>query len=268
MKRNMKKIVFALCAMAMFWPVAVCQEKTYKVGDVFYEDGEAVGVVFAVEDGGRHGKVVRLWDFTSVGRCWGDSWGTGNVGYGWESYRLYRSQDNELLHQTVSEEAVHNANSGATDKNDGALNSRRIVWNWYYKRKDDGSLSTELYCPLLRDIMGICNPELFDSVTSQDESDAFNYYDPVREGHWYLPAVGELEELYGLCAQEGLNEAIEAAGGKALYGFYWSSTELVWDAGHATHAYTYNIIGGYSHYMYKYDGISNPPVYVRAVRRF
>ncbi len=263
----MKKCFFALLALCVSGFPAFCQEKTYKVGDVFYEDSEVVGVVFSVSDGGRHGKVVSLHDLTNVGLCWGDTYGIGNVGWGREAFRLYRSDDNkEILHQTVTEEVALKANSGATDWNDGALNCRRIARNYYYKTMSDGSQDIGLYCELLEDIMMWNNNELFRNASSLYSP--FVNYDPENKGHWYIPAVGELEELYGLCAQEGLNEAIEAAGGKKLYGWYWSSTELETSSGTSQHAYTYNLIGGYAHYMYKYDGIAHPYVLVREVRKF
>ena len=39
----MKKCFFALLALCVSGFPAFCQEKTYKVGDVFYEDSEVVG---------------------------------------------------------------------------------------------------------------------------------------------------------------------------------------------------------------------------------
>lgn len=81
------------------------QEKTYKVGDLYKENGKK-GVVFAVSSDGKHGKIISLYKSSSP-QTWGDakSW-CNRQGYGWylptKAELMLAFQERDILNRTLS----------------------------------------------------------------------------------------------------------------------------------------------------------------------
>ena len=130
--------------------------ETYAVGDLYYKEGDkenAIGVVYAVTDGGQHGKVISL-DETSL------AWSTENVSV------------------------------GATDIDDGAMNSASIV-----KIEGNGAkYPANAWC--------------------------------VAKGQgWYMPSVNEMIAINGVSFL--LNVTLQEKGTPIeAGGRYWTSTEV------------------------------------------
>lgn len=130
--------------------------ETYVVGDLYYKEGDkenAIGVVYAVTDGGQHGKVISL-DETSL------AWSTENVSV------------------------------GATDIDDGAMNSASIV-----KIEGNGAkYPANAWC--------------------------------VAKGQgWYMPSVNEMIAINGVSFL--LNVTLQEKGTPIeAGGRYWTSTEV------------------------------------------
>lgn len=130
--------------------------ETYAVGDLYYKEGDkenAIGVVYAVTDGGQHGKVISL-DETSL------AWSTENVSV------------------------------GATDIDDGAMNSASIV-----KIEGNGAkYPANAWC--------------------------------VAKGQgWYMPSVNEMIAINGVSFL--LNVTLQEKGIPIeAGGRYWTSTEV------------------------------------------
>lgn len=249
------------------------QGNTYKIGDLYDVDG-IKGIVFSIEDGGQHGKIVAL---ENSGECtvWGNPvylissgphadyatptccWVGGDWKYGYDG---------------ITVEMVAKAFSGATDYNDGAYNCDKIVDNFIPL---EGNLA-KLYCSPLSDMVWsfLEWPQKLPNVSGGITADSFKKFAmaerlPSYRYNWYIPAFKELEELYGACAQDDLNEKLINAGGKPLKGHYWSSTEIKhhsdkFNIDFSSYAFVYDMNEGYEYGWRKNDAGCK----IRLIRRF
>lgn len=261
--------------IAVFLPVFAMfgQEKLYKIGDLYDVDG-IKGIVFSIEDGGRHGKIVALEN--SIKRTfWGDPVyliSSGPYHDGSTPTRYYRGRDYE--YDGITAEMVAKAFSGATDKNDGAYDCNKIAQNYYPCKPDSDRPNVSLYCNPLSWLVSyvVALPKSEIPWVNGTEAHVFelsNLKQYDASNNWYIPAVLELQELYGACAQDGLNEMIINAGGQPLNGRFWSSTEIPhfsekFDINYSSCAWAYDMDEGYD-FSYDKNGIA---LHVRVIRRF
>lgn len=75
-----------------------------------------------------------------------------------------------------------------------------------------------------------CNAAYMASVIAEEQKPA-----PEDCSGWFMPSAGQLKELYAV--KDAVNSSIAKAGGKALSGQYWSSSEV--EGNSATVAYAY-----------------------------
>lgn len=243
------------------------QEITYKIGDLYDVDG-IKGIIFSIEDGGRHGKIVALENS-------GDRVLWGNPVFFIEEnspVRWYYGSHSKSDNDGVTVQMVAKAFSGATDYNDGAYNCDKIVDNYI---SEEGNYA-KLYCSPLSDMVHsyLEWPQKLPSVSSGISADSFYKFDmaeklPSYKYNWYIPAFKELEELYGACAQDDLNEKLINAGGIPLKGRYWSSTEIKhhcdkFDIDCSPDAFVYDMNDGYEFGWRKNDAGFK----IRLIRRF
>ena len=183
----MKKLFMLIAVVLLSAFTVSSQEKVYKIGDLYDVDG-VKGIVFSIEEGGRHGKIVALENSADY-VYW------GNPIYMISTRENYR-----------------------------------------------GSYPTRWYRESI-------------------------WYDATT--NWYIPAIYELQDLYNACAQDGLNEAIQNAGGKPLKKRFWSSTEAFFDKNdfnitYSRSAYAYDMSDGYD-FGWDKNGMR---LQIRLIRRF
>ncbi len=175
-----------------------------EIGDVYYSDGTCgyatdydntkipVGVVFYVTDEGRHGKVVNLRDLkTDENFSFNPAQpyeGTNDVPWGlrstifeknvrWptteETTLALQKRDNGLYNGQENTKIILAAKAAYQSCKDGSYKENTADYNKYCRAT--AALATSLFYP----------PE----VSSDDAL--------VGQGKWYLPALGELMDMYG-----------------------------------------------------------------------
>ena len=223
-----------------------------KVGNVFYADGSCgdvknytkgsgkipVGVVYWIKDQGAHGKVINLKD---LGREADNKsfdptnpYKTAHLYWGYYRYNVPNLKDYGYDNNTLA--ALQNRDS---DLYNGKENTDKIL-------ADSGPAN----CSYGKD-----TEQYYQSCIPQAAQAARAFYPPVVQpnnqivgaGHWYLPALGELMELYGYNNSEItkysgtsgaksnnktiINNTLSALKSKSVDAetltkeWYWSSTE-------------------------------------------
>ena len=167
----------------------VSSRKQYKVGDIYYHNGTAIGVVFY--DDGNTTKIVALKDINASGQAS-------------SAIHLYWSTSSSNSNYTYDVDGLTNY----TDENtaikdmDGKSNTQKILS--YIKSKGytaQAATATSKYAPSVCANGSICGA-----------------------GEWYLPSLGELETLYN--NKSTIDSNLGSAGGTAISSsYYWSSTE-------------------------------------------
>lgn len=225
MKNIVAKVLFLIMLVMPFCVNA--QEKTYKIGDVYDENG-INGVVFSVTSGGHHGKIVSISDIASS-VCW-------------TSKNIY--EDPTAIGGVCSDAELYVTE--AIDNYDGKSNCAKIL--------------------------------VKEAIIAKTKGEEYNYgmYFPAiglflqfgKDKDWYVPAIGELEEIFNARAQDDLDVAILKAGGTKFSSFYWSSTEIIEVAKAAVptcsncpamprrspRCYVYNMVSGYN-FAWKKHGV-------------
>ncbi len=181
-----------------------------EIGDVYYADGTCgyatdydntktpVGVVFYVTDEGRHGKVVALRDLTVDEQT--HTFNPKNPyhnSFGYLSWGLYGTDVLELTNyvdiSTGVENIVEPLQKHIPELYNGAPNTEILI-----KTKSTYEACTQnTYQVGTKDYNIYCIPTaaLAAHQFYPPEADADNSY--VGQGKWYLPALGELMDLYG-----------------------------------------------------------------------
>lgn len=265
-----EKLIFII--MAFLSALTLFGQRQYNIGDLYDVDG-IKGIVFSVEDDGRHGKIVAL-ENSGERVLWGNPvyFDSSGPNHNRATPTCYYKGDKDYTYEGVTTQMVAKAFSGATDKNDGAYNCDKIVDNFI---SDEGSTAT-LYCHPLSDMVWsyIVWPRKLPKVDGGVIGSHFKKFEmaeklPSYKYNWYIPAINELKDLYGACAQDGLNEKIMNAGGKPLKGWFWSSTEVEHysqdlDIEYSDSAWVYDMTEGYEFGWRKNEDAMR----VRLIRRF
>ena len=171
-----------------------------EIGDVYYSDGTCgyaddydgsktpVGVVYWVTDNGRHGKVINL---HNLGREANNKpfdpanpYDTGSLYWGYKYYDV-----KGLTNYTSNGNMLTQLQSRDEDLYDGQGNTDKIL-------ADSGPASCN---------RGNDTAEYYQYCVPQAAQAAHDFYPPtvepdnpkVGQGKWYLPAIGELMDLYG-----------------------------------------------------------------------
>ena len=164
----------------------LCERKKYAVGDIYYYNNTAIGVVFY--DDGNTTKIVALKDVNANGQV------SSATGLYWSEYNNYSYDVDGLTNFTNANEAVKDM--------DGKSNTQKILS--YIKSKGytaQAATATSKYAPSVCGNGSVCGA-----------------------GEWYLPALGELMTLYD--NRSTINSKLSSAGGSAIStSYYWSSTE-------------------------------------------
>ena len=166
----------------------LCERKKYAVGDIYYYNNTAIGVVYF--DNGSTTKIVALKDINANGQAssaTGLYWSTNSSG----NY----SYDVDGLTNITDE-------STAIKDMDGKSNTQKILS--YIKSKGytaQAATATSKYAPSVCANGSICGA-----------------------GEWYLPALGELVTQYNNIST--ISSKLSSAGGEGIVmSYYWSSTE-------------------------------------------
>lgn len=272
----MKKLFMLIAVVLLSAFTVSSQEKVYKIGDLYDVDG-VKGIVFSIEEGGRHGKIVALENSADY-VYWGNPIymiSTRENYRGSYPTRWYRESIRE--YDGVTAEMVAKAFSGATDLNDGAYNCNKIIRNYHSSRTGTDGIEVSFYCiPLAYMVRGLFHHTSLPKIPNTEAHSTkcpffpiseFTWYDATT--NWYIPAIYELQDLYNACAQDGLNEAIQNAGGKPLKKRFWSSTEAFFDKNdfnitYSRSAYAYDMSDGYD-FGWDKNGMR---LQIRLIRRF
>ena len=185
-------------------PLMTLCQNLCEIGDVYYSDGTCgyakdydgtkipVGVVFYVTDNGRHGKVVNLRDLkTDENFNFNPAQpyeGTNDVPWGlkstifeknvrWptteETTLALQKRDNGLYNGQENTKIILAAKAAYQSCKDGSYKENTADYNKYCRAT--AALATSLFYP----------PEV-----SLDDA-------LIGQGKWYLPALGELMDMYG-----------------------------------------------------------------------
>ena len=167
----------------------VSSRKQYKVGDIYYYNGTAIGVVFY--DNGNTTKIVALTDINANGQSanptslhWSTSSSNSNYTYDVDGLTNYTDENTAIKDM------------------DGKSNTQKILS--YIKSKGytaQAATATSKYAPSACANGSICGA-----------------------GEWYLPALGELVTLYN--NKSAIDSNLGSAGGTSIStSDYWPSTE-------------------------------------------
>ena len=180
-----------------------CIKATCQIGDVYYSDGSCglvedynpvlgkipVGVVYWVTEGGRHGKVINLKDLGRDSEASSfdptNPYNTKHTGFYW-GYRGYDVPSLPNYKENILLEPLRNRDP---DLYDGKSNTAKIL-----------SASGPTDCNYDKS-----TKEYYQYCIPQAAQAAREFYPPkvdktnpiVGQGQWYLPALGELMDLYG-----------------------------------------------------------------------
>ena len=190
--------------------MTLCQNLC-EIGDVYYADGSCgkvenyeastspkpVGVVYWLKDNGAHGKVISLKNLTSDNNTYQfDPQNPYNNSYQFLFYGLGNVEDRghvEGLQRYTLEMFKADALNRSSELFTGAKNTDILVVT---KTKNERCLSGQ-YQEGTKDYHQYCIPNaaLATRAFYPPEVSADNKF--VGQGKWYLPAIGELMDLYG-----------------------------------------------------------------------
>ena len=227
-----------------------CIKATCEIGDVYYSDGSCglvddyngsktpVGVVYYVTDGGYHGKVINLHD---LGReALNKPFDPANPKKYTNLYWGYYDYDLQKLTNYDSGNTLTQLQNRNPDLYDGQGNTDKIL-------ADSGPTSCSY--ENIKQYYQHCMPQAA-QATHDFYPLGVKQDDPkVGAGQWYLPALGELMELYGYDNSEIndyggtsgakgnniklVNNTLEALKNKEIVaekftakGCYWSASEF------------------------------------------
>ncbi len=192
--------------------MTLCQNLC-EVGDVFYSDGSCgyakdydgtkipVGVVYYVTDEGRHGKVINLQNLTRVSKSSAfdpKNPYNGNINLYWGYYNY---DIPELTNYNSNDNMLTQLQNRAPDLYDGKGNTAKILA--VAKPKCDKTENTKEYYQY-------CMPQAAQAAHDFYPLEKLKEDSKVGQGKWYLPAIGELMDLYGYD-----NTRIDAITGKS-----------------------------------------------------
>ena len=230
-----------------------CIKATCEIGDVYYSDGSCglvedynpndknkipVGVVFYVSDGGYHGKVINLHDLGKESE--NAPFDPANP-YNTESKLFwgYYSYDLQELPNYDNSNIVDKLKAYDEDLYDGQGNTDKILADSGPADCNYGNDTAEYY--------QYCVPQAAKAARDFYPLEELQEDSKVGQGKWYLPAIGELMELYGYdnslityymgtTGQKGdhktlVNNTLDTLRGKGVISekltnnYHWSSSE-------------------------------------------
>ena len=231
-----------------------CIKATCDIGDIYYADGSCglvddyngsktpVGVVYYVSDGGYHGKVINLHD---LGReATNKPFNSANP-YDTRYRTLYwgyYNYDLEGLENYTSSNIVDKLKAYDEDLYDGKGNTDKIL----AAEEPNCSYEDSTY-----QYYQHCMPQAAQAAHDFYPQKELENDSKVGKGRWYLPALGELMDLYGydntqITSPKGksgakgnnktlVNNTLDALKGKGVVAekltenYYWSSSEYAGD---------------------------------------
>ena len=252
--------------------MTLCQNLC-EVGDVYYADGTCgyvedydgsktpVGVVYYVTDEGRHGRVINLHDLGKESETSPfdprNPYNTKFIRFYWG----YHSYDIPKLPNYDSSNIVDKLKAYDPDLYNGKGNTDKIL-------EDSGPADCD-YDKNTQEYYQYCITEAAQAARDFYPPEVDKNDSKVGQGKWYLPALGELLELYGYdnslitdyletTGQKGdnkilINNTLNALKDKGVVAnklanaFYWSSSEYSNFA-----SWRLNVYLGYRAYNNKY----------------
>ena len=170
-----------------------------EIGDVYYADGTCgyakdydgkkipVGVVYYVTDDGRHGKVINLKNLTRVSKS--SAFDPTNP-YKGDTNLYWGYQDHDVLGLVhYNSNMVNPLKNRAPDVYDGKGNTNKILATSAPKNCNYGKNTEEYY--------QYCIPQAAQAAHDFYPQEGLKNDLKVGQGQWYLPALGELLDLYG-----------------------------------------------------------------------
>ena len=177
-----------------------CIKATCEIGDVYYSDGSCglvedyngsktpVGVVYYVSDGGYHGKVINLKDLGKEAKNKpfdpANPYNTSYQYWGYYNYNIpeltnYNSNDNMLTQLQNRDQGLYDGKSNTVK-----ILSASGLTNCNYDKSTEGYYQH-------------CIAEAAQAARDFYPLEGLKEDSKVGQGKWYLPALGELMDLYG-----------------------------------------------------------------------
>lgn len=181
----------------------IAPAKVYAVGDLYPDAQAPEGVVFAVSDGGKHGKVVSLTEFK----------------HRWGSFPKVEATDGVPEAANADDGFMATTNLVSVRHTAGNFGSDYAIFHWIYTEMNAGEVQGVWYLPARNELRA-----LLAAISDLDYAD-------IADAWTDDLAMPQFEATQS--AREAFNGIITAAGGTKLnlWGTYWSSTEI--DANYA-----------------------------------